>query len=128
MVLRATVENRGAAPIGAGLAVTFYVGTRAGAHRAVGTARTTGALVPGASDAVSVSFTPEPGELSMIQASFSGSAPASGDTAAYVGYVRIPRADVSPDQARLGSRPERAPERLRLSLRALRYFDTATLP
>jgi hypothetical protein len=62
VTLRAVVQNNGAASVGAGLAVSFYVGTPEGEHRLVGTARVETPLVPGASASVELSFVPEPGE------------------------------------------------------------------
>ncbi len=55
-VLRANVVNNGLVSVGPGLAVTFYIGEPDGVHRAVGTARTTGALVPGAMEIVEFSY------------------------------------------------------------------------
>jgi len=63
VTLSATIYNRGAAAVGAGLAVTFYAGTAAGFHRAVATVRTTEPILPGASTTVTASFLPEEGEL-----------------------------------------------------------------
>lgn len=61
--LRATVFNRGAVTVGAGLAVSFYGGSPAAPGRLFGTVRTTRAIPPGASEDVELSFAVEDGEM-----------------------------------------------------------------
>ncbi len=61
--LRATVENRGAVSVGAGLAVSFYIGTPSVPVRYVDTGFTEETLLPGAATIVEVPFSPEPNEL-----------------------------------------------------------------
>lgn len=56
LFLRATVTNRGAVTVGAGLAVSFYAGTVAAPGRLLGTVRTTRALPPGSSEEVELRF------------------------------------------------------------------------
>ena len=63
VALEARVHNEGAASVGAGLAVTFYVGDPSGAHRAVATVRTTAPILPGGSLVVRASFVPEASEI-----------------------------------------------------------------
>jgi hypothetical protein len=63
LVLRARIENHGAVTVAPALAVTFYLGSEASPGRAVGTVRTTGAIPPGASETVQVSFMPMATEL-----------------------------------------------------------------
>lgn len=70
LTLRATVENRGASPVGPGLSVSFYLGTVAAPGRLVGTATTTTRLVPGASEIVSVMFAPGAGETASAELPF----------------------------------------------------------
>ncbi|MBN8609529.1 MAG: hypothetical protein J0L92_03035 [Deltaproteobacteria bacterium] len=65
LVLRATIRNDGAVTVGAGLPVTFYLGTEAMPGRAVATVRTTAAIPPGGSATVTATFTPTTDELGM---------------------------------------------------------------
>lgn len=65
LVLRARIHNRGAVTVGAGLAVTFYLGTPAAPGRAVATVRTTASIPPGGSEVVSAPYTPLAAELGL---------------------------------------------------------------
>ncbi len=62
MRLDATIENRGAVSVGAGLAVSFYLGAPEAPGRLLGTVRTAAPLVPGASTTVSLDVTTEDAE------------------------------------------------------------------
>jgi hypothetical protein len=63
LVLRARIHNRGAVTVGAGLPVTFYLGTPAAPGRAVATVRTDVPIPPGGSALVTASFAPGASEI-----------------------------------------------------------------
>ncbi len=65
LVLRATIRNDGAVSVGAGLPVTFYLGTEATPGRAVATVLTTAPIPPGGATTVTATFTPTMTELGM---------------------------------------------------------------
>ncbi len=69
-ILRATVTNRGAVTVGAGLAVSFYAGTVAAPGRLFGTVRTTRAIPPGSSEEVELRFDVVEGESGVDQPYF----------------------------------------------------------
>ncbi|RLB55586.1 MAG: hypothetical protein DRJ42_05785 [Deltaproteobacteria bacterium] len=56
--LSARIQNDGAAAVGPGLSVSFYLGTPAAPGRLLGTVMTTGLLVPGAAETVTLAFEP----------------------------------------------------------------------
>lgn len=66
LVLRVSIRNDGAVTVGAGLPVTFYLGTPATPGRAVATVRTTASIPPGGSATVTATFAPTMDEIGMM--------------------------------------------------------------
>jgi len=77
--LSARISNDGAATVGPGLSVSFYLGTPAAPGRLLGTAMTTRILVPGAAETVTLAFAPTAAEQTGMPLEFFAVADDVGD-------------------------------------------------